>query len=72
LETIAKAPGVETLWQLHFSGEGGTAYNTAERYIANIQGADEGHFLELTAGKDGGFEVRNTRTNFAQKYSAIR
>jgi competence protein ComEC len=72
LETIAKAPGLETLWQLHFSDEGGAAHNSPERYIANIQGADGGHFLELTATKDGGFEVLNSRTDFAQKYPAKR
>jgi beta-lactamase superfamily II metal-dependent hydrolase len=71
LETISKAPGLETLWQLHYSEEGGSAHNTAERYIANIQGVDAGHFLELTAAKDGSFEVFNARTNFAQKYPAL-
>ena len=70
LETISKAPGLEALWQLHYSEEGGSAHNTAERYIANIQGVDAGHSLELTAGKDGSFEVLNTRTSFTQKYPA--
>jgi competence protein ComEC len=70
LETLSKAPGLETLWQLHFSDEGGPARNTAERYIANIQGADAGNFLELTASKDGSFEVLNSRTNVTQKYPA--
>jgi competence protein ComEC len=71
LETLAKAPGLEALWQLHYSDEGGAAHNTDERYIANIQGADAGHFLELTAEKDGGFAVLNTRTNFTQKYPSL-
>jgi competence protein ComEC len=70
LETLSKAPGLETLWQLHFSDEGGPARNTAERYIANIQGSDAGNFLELTAAKDGSFEVLNSRTNVTQKYPA--
>jgi competence protein ComEC len=70
LETLSKAPGLETSWQLHFSEEGGPTRNTAERYIANIQGTDAGHFLELTAAKDGSFEVLNSRTNFAEKYPA--
>jgi competence protein ComEC len=70
LETLSKAPGLETLWQLHYSDEGGSAHNTAERYIANIQGADAGYSLELTATKDGSFEVLNSRTNFIQKYRA--
>jgi hypothetical protein len=70
LETYAKAPGLETLWQLHFSEEGGTADNTAEKYIANPQGTDEGHFIELVATHDGSFDVVNSRTGFTQKYPA--
>ena len=70
LETLSKAPGLETQWQLHSSDEGGSAHNTAERYIANIQGPDAGHFLELIAAKNGSFEVSNSRTNFTQKYPA--
>jgi competence protein ComEC len=72
LETVSKAPGLETLWQLHFSDEGGTKNNTAERHIANMQGTDAGHFLELTAAPDGSFEVLNSRTNFVEKYPARR
>ena len=72
LVTLSKAPGLETLWQLHYSDEGGSAHNAPERYIANIQGADAGHFLEMTAGKDGSFEVLNARTNFVQKYPGLR
>jgi competence protein ComEC len=72
LDTISKAPDLETLWQLHFSEEGGSAHNTSERYIANIQGTDDGHFLEVSASKDGSFEVLNSRTNFVQKYPSLR
>ena len=68
LQTLSHAPGLETLWQLHFSDEGGTKNNTAERYIANGEGTDAGHFLELTGAPDGSFEVLNSRTNFAEKY----
>jgi beta-lactamase superfamily II metal-dependent hydrolase len=71
LVTISKAPGLETFWQLHYSDEGGPAHNSSERYIANIQGADDSHFLELTASKDGSFEVLNSRTNFSQKYPSL-
>ncbi len=70
LETLSKDPGLEAQWQLHYSDEGGSAHNTAERYIANIQGPDAGHFLELVAEKNGSFEVSNSRTNFTQKYPA--
>ncbi|MDQ2839563.1 MAG: MBL fold metallo-hydrolase [Acidobacteriota bacterium] len=70
LLTLSKAPGLETLWQLHYSDEGGSAHNAPQRYLANIQGADEGNYFKLTAAKDGSFEVLNSRTHFAQKYPA--
>ena len=70
LQTIAKAPGLEALWQLHFSEEGGVQNNTSDKYIANPQGVDAGHFLELTGAQDGSFEVTNSRTGLVQKYAA--
>jgi competence protein ComEC len=70
LQTIAKAPGLETLWQLHFSEEGGVQNNTSDKYIANPQGVDAGHYLELTGAQDGSFEVTNSRTGLVQKYAA--
>ena len=70
LQTIEKAPGLETLWQLHFSEEGGIKNNAADKYIANPQGSDAGHYLMLTGARDGSFDVTNSRTNFTQKYAA--
>jgi competence protein ComEC len=67
LQTIAKSPGLETLWQLHFSEEGGQN-NTAEKYIANPSGPDAGNFIKLTAAPNGSFEITNSRTNDIQKY----
>ena len=72
LETIEKAPGLETLWQLHYSAEGGPQHNTAAKYIANPQGTDEGHFLRLTGDRDGSFDVFNARTNATQHYGASK
>jgi competence protein ComEC len=69
LKTISKSPGLETSWQLHFSNEGGLENNTAMEYIANLQGTDEGHFLELTATHDGSFEVLNSRTKVIKRYA---
>jgi competence protein ComEC len=72
LETIAKAPGLETLWQLHYSAEGGDEHNTAAEFIANPQGTDPGHYLELIGDKDGSFDVLNSRTNASKHYAALR
>jgi competence protein ComEC len=68
LRTIKSAPGLETLWQLHFSEEGGSANNTAAEYIANPQGSDAGNGLELVAAKDGSFDVINERTGKSKHY----
>jgi hypothetical protein len=72
LQTVAKAPGLETLWQLHYSAEGGSANNTAAEYIANPQGTDAGNFIELTAAGDGSFDVMNSRTKATKHYAAMR
>jgi competence protein ComEC len=72
LQTIKAAPGLETLWQIHYSNEGGDANNTAAEYIANPQGPDAGYSLELVADKAGSFEVINTRTKTAKHYSAAK
>lgn len=71
LETIWGAPGLETLWQLHFSEEGGEELNTADDYIANLDGPDAGHYLELIGSGDGSFDVRNSRTGAVKHYAAL-
>jgi len=70
LVTVAKSPGLETAWQLHYSVEGGVEHNTAAAYIANLQGVDAGHYLELTGSKDGTFDVLNSRTGATKHYAA--
>ena len=70
LKTIAASPGLETLWQLHYSAEGGPANNSAPEYIANLAGTDQGYYLELTGSKDGSFEVFNARTKAVRSYAA--
>lgn len=70
LKTLRQAPGLETLWQVHFSEEGGPAFNTGERFIANLNGPDSGHSIDFVADRSGSFDVTNSRTNFTQHYSA--
>ena len=68
LQTIRKIPGLETLWQLHYSEEGGPTNNTPDKYIANPEGPDAGNGLLLIAHPDGTFRVTNPRTNYTQTY----
>ena len=69
-DIIEKSPRLENLWQLHFSEEGGAAHNVAPEFIANPEGPDAANDLELTAWPDGSFEVFNSRTSKAKRYSA--
>jgi competence protein ComEC len=70
LDTIRQAPGLETLWQLHYSNEGGAEHNTALEYIANPQGPDQGHYLLLTARPNGSFTVFNAGNKQRRDYAA--
>jgi competence protein ComEC len=70
LDTVAKAPGLEDLWQLHYSEEGGAEHNVAERRIANVQGVDAGNYLKVTALESGRFEVYNSRNGATKAYPA--
>jgi hypothetical protein len=69
-DIIRKSPGLEDLWQSHFSKEGGTAHNVADPFIANLAGPDAGNYLKVTAWKDGSFEVFNSRTETSKHYAA--
>jgi competence protein ComEC len=68
--TVEKSPGLEDLWQLHYSAEGGKVANVAAKYIANPLGIDHGFGLELAAGTDGSFTMTNSRTHFKKRYPA--
>jgi beta-lactamase superfamily II metal-dependent hydrolase len=70
LQTFKAAPGLETLWQLHYSEEGGLANNTTNEYIANPHGPDGGHGIDLVADPDGAFDVINMRTGLRRHYRA--
>jgi hypothetical protein len=68
IDTILDAPGLETLWQLHYSEEGGEDHNANDDFIANLQGSDGGNYLELIGNGDGSFDVLNSRTNGTKHY----
>jgi beta-lactamase superfamily II metal-dependent hydrolase len=70
VEVLKSSPGLEALWQLHFADAGGKEHNTVDSYIANIEDADTGYYLELTAHEDGSFEVYNPRNKFSRSYPA--
>ena len=69
-DVIEKSPGLEDLWQLHYSEAGGDAHNVAAPFLANLSGPDTGNYLKLTASEDGSFAVFNSRTRETKKYAA--
>jgi competence protein ComEC len=68
-KTLTAAPGLQRLWQLHDSREGGPTSNPPEPYIANPQGTD-GNYLEVIASRNGTWKLRNSRTRFEERYTA--
>ena len=67
--TIENSPGLEDLWQLHYSNEGGKEHNVAEKFIANPSAENDGGYsIEVTARGDGSFTVRNNRNQFEKAY----
>jgi len=70
LDTIRNTPGLETLWQLHYSEEGGADHNTAPEYIANPQGPDQGNYIVVQASPKGSFTVSNSGNKQSKTYAA--
>ncbi len=68
LDIVSKAPGLEDLWQIHYSEEGGADHNTGAAHIANLQGTDAGNYLKVTAYANGSFRVSNTRNGLVKQY----
>lgn len=67
-ETLRGAPGLEDIWQVHYSIAGGKDHNPPDNYIANPEGADEAHWIKLSAQRDGTFTVTNSRNGFSKTY----
>jgi competence protein ComEC len=70
IDEVLKAPGLETLWQVHYSDKGAAEHNTAAQYIANPQGADQGNYFVLTARPNGSFTIYNSGTKQTKDYAA--
>jgi competence protein ComEC len=78
---LAAAPGLEDLWQNHYSVAGGETHNRPDRFIANLDGGATGettgdppvhmnaaHGIALSAHRDGSFVVTNSRNGFSRSY----
>jgi beta-lactamase superfamily II metal-dependent hydrolase len=69
-QIVKDSPGLEDIWQLHYSIAGGAEHNARDSYISNIDEVCEGKYLKLTAQADGSFTVYNSRNKFEHAYPA--
>jgi competence protein ComEC len=68
-QTIKSSPGLEDIWQLHYSVAGGSEHNARDSFIANVdEQGDEGKYIRLTVQPDGSFTVYNSRNKFGKSY----
>ena len=63
-------PGLEDMWQIHFSVTGGKEGNAADAFIANLDAGDDGHYLKVSASEDGSFTLFNPRNKYSKAYAA--
>jgi hypothetical protein len=68
-QVIHSSPGLLDLWQLHFAVEGGKETNVPDSFIANVDAADDGHYILLTVEPDGSFKVYNSRNKYSKSYA---
>ncbi len=65
---VRGSPGLEDLWQVHFSIAGGKENNAPEAFIANLEEQCQGLGLSLAANADGSFQVVNHRNGYKKSY----
>ena len=64
---IKGSPGLEDLWQLHFSIAAQDA-NVRDTYIANVDENCSGAYIKVTAEESGAFVVFNQRNKYSKTY----
>jgi competence protein ComEC len=67
-QIVKSSPGLEDLWQLHFSEFVAKDVQSADNFIANFTKEDGGSHIKVTARNDGSFTVKNARNGFTKEY----
>ncbi|MEO8049091.1 MAG: MBL fold metallo-hydrolase [Acidobacteriota bacterium] len=65
---LRAAPGLQDIWQLHYSLNAGKEENPPDNFIANLEGSDAFKWIHLSVAKNGTFTVINTRNGFSKRY----
>ena len=69
-QTIHSSPGLEDIWQLHYSIAGGKDNNAPDTFVANTdEVGDQGNWIQVTVHPDGSFTVNNSRNKYSKTYA---
>jgi competence protein ComEC len=68
LKTIRSSPGLEALYQLHWSVRGAES-NAPDEFIANLQDSPDGKWIKVSASQGGSFTVTNGRTGASRTFN---
>jgi len=67
-QTVHDSPGLQDLWQLHYTATSGPDHNVVKDEIANLDDDSDGHYIKVTAQPDGTFTVLNSRNKIQRTY----
>jgi competence protein ComEC len=65
---LRATPGLEDIWQDHYSAAGAKDTNPPDDFIANLEPNDAGRLIKLSVESNGTFTVTNTRNSFSKTY----
>jgi competence protein ComEC len=68
MQIVRRSPGLEDFWQLHYADKAGDANMPPEK-IANLD-TSASHYIKVSAQRDGGFTVTNSRTKETRAYKS--
>jgi competence protein ComEC len=68
---LRATPGLEDIWQVHYSANGTKDTNPPDDFVANREPADEYRSIKLSAESNGTFTVTNTRNGFSKTYKPV-
>jgi competence protein ComEC len=67
-QIVHDSPGLQDLWQLHYSIAAGPGHSSSADFVANIDDHSDGHWIKASALPDGTFTILNSRNNFEKTY----
>lgn len=67
-QSLRSSPGIEDIWQIHYTVESGKENNAPEQFIANPEENCQGFGIKLSVSADGSYTVTNLRNGNSKTY----